>query len=169
MTSSLQQFLSGRPDPFVPGYRVLARAWDDLRTIVFSAEDLRTGARVLIKVPRSQHPSAQDLEQLRRDYEIGKSIDSEHVVKPLAHLAHEGGHFVIVDDDGSRPIGESFDAGGRSLLPSLEFGVRLADGGRIAAPLPCHAQEPQSVQHLAAPARLEYPDHGLLARLQRGG
>ena len=64
MTSSLQQFLSGRPDPIVPGYRVLARAWDDLRTIVFSAEDLRTGARVLIKVPRSQHPSAQDLEQM---------------------------------------------------------------------------------------------------------
>jgi hypothetical protein len=86
MTSSLRQYLSGRPDPVLPGYRVLARAWDDLRTIVFSAEDMRTCARVLIKVPRSQHPSPRDLEQLRREPREPASIlcatGDEHGVRP---------------------------------------------------------------------------------------
>ena len=71
---------------FVPGYTVLARAWDDARTITFQGRGTERGTPVFIKTPKSRPPLAEDLLALQRDYEIAASFRSPGTLSALAHL-----------------------------------------------------------------------------------
>src|SRR5262245_26393670 len=60
--------------------------------------------------PRTSRP--RDLERLRHDYEIGKTLSSDSVVRYLALESHEGMPTLVMEDFGGLPLDR--------LLPSGE-------------------------------------------------
>ena len=112
---------------FVPGYTVLARAWDDPRTITFQGTGTESGAPVFIKTPKARPPPAEDLLALQRDYEIGASFRSSGTLSPLAHLRHSDTEYLVLPDDRLRPAGEILLTERPGIALCLEFAVRLAN------------------------------------------
>jgi len=112
---------------FVPGYTVLARAWDDARMITFQGRGSENGAPVFIKTPKARPPPAEDLLALQRDYDIGASFQSSGILSALAHLRHGDTEYLVLPDDGLRPAGEILLIERPGIALCLEFAVRLAN------------------------------------------
>ena len=112
---------------FVPGYTVLARAWDDARMIIFQGRGSESGAPVFIKTPKARPPPAEDLLALQRDYDIGASFQSSGTLSALAHLRHGDTEYLVLPDDGLRPAGEILLIERPGIALCLEFAVRLAN------------------------------------------
>jgi len=110
---------------FVPGYTVLARAWDDPRTITFNGKEIERGAPVFIKTPKARPASPEDLLALRRDNEIARSHNFPGILPPLAHLRHGDAEYLVFGDDGIRPVGEVLLVERPGIALCLEFAVRL--------------------------------------------
>src|SRR4029077_13125034 len=110
---------------FVPGYTVLARAWDDPRTITFNGKEIERGAPVFIKTPKARQASPEDLLALRRDNEIARSHNFPGILPPLAHLRHGDAEYLVFGDDGIRPVGEVLLVERPGIALCLEFAVRL--------------------------------------------
>jgi len=111
---------------FVPGYTVLARAWDDARMIIFQGRGSESGAPVFIKTPKARPPPAEDLLALQRDYDIGASFQSSGILSARAHLRHGDTEYLVLPDDGLRPAGEILLIERPGIALCLEFAVRLA-------------------------------------------
>jgi predicted ATPase/class 3 adenylate cyclase/GAF domain-containing protein len=116
------------PTPAIalPGYKVLGRCWDDARAITFGGEHLPTGAPVFIKMSKAHRMRARDAGELKHDYDLAKAIGGACILKPLAYLANDTGEILILEDDGTRPIGELLLENSFSLVACLEFAVRFA-------------------------------------------
>ncbi len=109
----------------VPGHRILERRWEDAWTAIFAGENTASGAPVFIKVLKTHPPNAIESEALRHDYEFAKLIESDGILKPLAYGAVDGTEFLVVADDGTRPLGQLLLEKRFNLLTSLELAARL--------------------------------------------
>jgi predicted ATPase/class 3 adenylate cyclase len=109
----------------VPGHRVFERCWEDAWTVTFAGENVSSGAPVFVRMLKTNPPNAFDSEALRHDYEFAKSVEACGILKPLAYGAADGAEFLVVADDGTRPLHELLLERRLNLLTSLELAVRL--------------------------------------------
>jgi predicted ATPase/class 3 adenylate cyclase len=109
----------------VPGHRVLARCWEDARTITFAGQDDRTSAPVFIKLLKTQRSSVAEVEALRRDYEWARRIEATGILPAVAQGSAGGVGFLVVADDGSRPLDEVLLTRQLPLASALQVVVRL--------------------------------------------
>jgi predicted ATPase/class 3 adenylate cyclase len=109
----------------VPGHRIFERCWEDAWTVTFAGENASSGAPVFVRMLKTNPPSAVDSEALRQDYDFAKSVEACGILKPLAYGAVDGAEFLVVADDGTRPLHELLLERRFNLLTSLELAVRL--------------------------------------------
>jgi predicted ATPase/class 3 adenylate cyclase len=109
----------------VPGHRIFERCWEDAWTVTFAGENTSSGAPVFVRMLKTNPPSAFDSEALRQDYEFAKSVEACRILKPLAYGAVDGAEFLVVADDGTRPLHELVLERQFNLLTSLELAARL--------------------------------------------
>jgi hypothetical protein len=105
---------------------MLERRWEDAWTVTFAGENASSGEPVFIRMLTANPPSAVDREALRQDYEFAKSLEAFGILKPLAYGAADGGEFLVVADDGTRPLHDLLLERRFNLLTSLELAARLA-------------------------------------------
>ncbi|WP_437917135.1 AAA family ATPase [Sorangium sp. So ce302] len=138
--------------------------WTRLLRAVRSAD----GLPVILKVldPRRSRP--QDIERLKNEYAIGKPLDHEAVVAPLALETHEGLPALVMEDFGGESldhlIGAPMDA-----ERFLELAVRIA--ACVAA---IHERDilhkdlkPQNILVNTATGQVKLADFGLASRFSR--
>src|SRR5262245_37245272 len=109
----------------VPGYRVLGRCWEDPLTITFAGEEVDTGASVLIKILKAQRSDATR-GALLRDYQLASSIDGDFILKPLLHGRSQDLEYLVLPEDGSRPLRDLSLERRFTLIECLEILVRAA-------------------------------------------
>jgi predicted ATPase/signal transduction histidine kinase len=107
------------------GYKVQATLYESASTIVYRA--LRAGdlRPVVLKVLRRKPPRAQDVERLRREFDLGSIANVRSVVRPLALETFDGKPALVLEDFG----GESLDhilAGPMDVALFLRLGVAAA-------------------------------------------
>jgi predicted ATPase/class 3 adenylate cyclase len=110
----------------VPGHRMFERRWEDAWTVTFAGENASSGEPVFIRILTTNPPSAIESEALRQDYEFAKSLEACSILKPLAYGAVDGAEFLVVADDGTRPLHDLLLERRFNLLTSLELAARLA-------------------------------------------
>lgn len=111
------------------GYKIQATLYESASTVVYRAlrtDDLRP---VVLKVLRRKPPRAQDLERLKREFELGSSasasVNIRSIVRPLALETFDGKPTLVLEDFG----GESLDhilAGPMDLALFLRLGAAAA-------------------------------------------
>ncbi len=124
--------------------------------------------RVILKVVDSRCSRPKDLEQLKREYEIGQLLDTPAVVKVLAFETYQGAPALVLEDFG----GQSLDGllGTPMAIGSfLPLAVRIA--GAIAD---VHQQgvvhkdlKPDNILVNLASGEVKIADFGLASRLPR--
>ncbi|WP_437873533.1 sensor histidine kinase [Sorangium sp. So ce363] len=138
--------------------------WTRLLRAVRSAD----GRPVVLKVldPRRSRP--QDIERLKNEYAIGKLLDHDAIVAPLALETHEGLPALVMEDFG----GESLDhLLGAPMNPArfLDLAVRIA-----ACVAVIHERDilhkdlkPQNILVNTATGQVKLADFGLASRFSR--
>jgi len=124
---------------------------------------------VILKVLDARRSRPGDLEQLERDYEIGRLLDLPSVVKPLALETYEGMPALVLEDLG----GQSLDAlvgAPMAVERFLALAVRIADAvadvhrrGVVHRDL-----KPHNIIVDVATDEVKLADFGLASRVARG-
>ena len=88
-----------RPTFFtVPGYEVLDRVTATPAFGVYRARRASDQASVLLKLPETDHPPPEDLEELRQEYAIGRTVGSAHVLPLIDICGCSRGQALVYDD-----------------------------------------------------------------------
>lgn len=110
----------------VPGYLLLERCWEDATTVTFAAEEA-SGGSAFVKVLKSHLSDGADRDALRRDYEIASKTDVEGVIRPLTWGTTDLCDFIVLPDDGTRPLQEMLLLEGQiDLVTAMELLAALA-------------------------------------------
>ncbi|WP_437917136.1 AAA family ATPase [Sorangium sp. So ce302] len=151
-----------------PPYTVTETLHEGQRVSLLRAVRSVDGSPVVLKVldPRRSRP--QDIERLKHEYAIGKTLDHEAVVTPIALETYEGLPALVMEDFG----GESFDrfiGAPMNAARFLDLAVRIA--ACVAA---IHERDvihkdlkPQNILVNTATGQVKLADFGLASRLSR--
>ncbi|WP_437539212.1 ATP-binding sensor histidine kinase [Sorangium sp. So ce726] len=151
-----------------PSYTVIKTLHEGQRVSLLRAVRSADGLPVVLKVPDSRRSRPQDIERLKNEYAIGKLLDHEAAVAPLALETHEGLPALVMEDFGGESldhlIGAPMDA-----ERFLELAVRIA-----ACVAVIHERDilhkdlkPQNILVNTATGQLKLADFGLASRLSR--
>jgi predicted ATPase/signal transduction histidine kinase/tRNA A-37 threonylcarbamoyl transferase component Bud32 len=112
------------PSPPFP-YTIGETVYEGCGTAVYRATRNADGQPVVLKVldPRNCRP--KDLDRLKREYEMGKLLDVETVVRPLALETYEGRLALVMEDCGAEPLDRRLGAP-MQIGRFLELAIRIA-------------------------------------------
>ena len=82
----------------VPGYQVLDRVTATPAFGIYRARRASDEASVLLKLPETDHPPPDDLEELRQDYAIGRTAGSAHVLPLIDICGCPRGQALVYED-----------------------------------------------------------------------
>ena len=100
------------------------------RAILYRAVRNADRCPVILKVLDARRSRPKDLEQLRREYEIGKLLDTPAVVRALAFETYQGAPARVMEDFGGQSLGSLLGtpmAIGRFLSLAIGIAGALAD------------------------------------------
>ncbi|WP_437719082.1 AAA family ATPase [Sorangium sp. So ce448] len=169
MARALARVGAGLPmDVSAPSYLVTETLHEGQRVSLLRAVRTADGRPVILKVldPRRSRP--QDIERLRNEYAIGKLLDHDAIVAPLALETHEGLPALVLEDFGGEPLDHLIGAP-MAAERFLELAVRIA--ACVAA---IHVRDilhkdlkPQNILVNAATGQVKLADFGLASRFSR--
>jgi predicted ATPase/signal transduction histidine kinase/tRNA A-37 threonylcarbamoyl transferase component Bud32 len=111
--------------PAQPSYAVTETLVQDSRKTLSRATRVADGRPVVLKALDPRRCRPKDVEQLRREYEIGKSLDLRAIVKPLALETSQDMQALVLEDFGGQPL-DGFIAGPMATEKFLELAIRIA-------------------------------------------
>ena len=92
---------------------------------VYKAIRTRDGMRVILKCLESS--SSIRLAKLRREYELGRFLRSEYILRYFDLEEGKSGPVIVMEDFGGKPLTSMLDDGPLSLDTFLDLAVNLAD------------------------------------------
>ncbi|WP_437915056.1 AAA family ATPase [Sorangium sp. So ce302] len=84
------------------------------------------GASVLVKLLRSERPTALEVGRLRHEYEVLTCLDMPEVVKAIGLERHGHGLALVMEDAGDVSVDKLIRSGRLDLLRSLELSLAMA-------------------------------------------
>jgi predicted ATPase/signal transduction histidine kinase/tRNA A-37 threonylcarbamoyl transferase component Bud32 len=106
-------------------YALRERLQEGQRTSLYRAERLADGRVVVLKVLNPEHTHPQDVDRLRNEYELGRTLNGLAVVEPRAFTSYQGLPALELEDF----HGSSLDRLAREPMP---LGVFLPLGVKVA-------------------------------------
>jgi predicted ATPase/signal transduction histidine kinase len=82
----------------VPGYKIIQKIYESIKTTIYRARNLANDEPVIVKVLRSPYPEPKDIAKLFHEYEIGKDLDCEHIIQSY-ELKKCGNSFALILED----------------------------------------------------------------------
>nr|WP_198316570.1 AAA family ATPase [Cystobacter fuscus] len=86
------------------GYTVTETIREGSSTVIFRALRERDGRPVILKTPRTEHPTLRDLERLRSEYEMGRRVGGAAAVRPYSLERNRDRLVLILEDFGGHPL-----------------------------------------------------------------
>lgn len=110
------------------GYRLSEQIYESSRTRAFRGHRTSDEAPIIAKVLRSPKPSRQDLQRLRYEFEIIRSLEGvEGVIQAISLEKAGHGLAMILHDGGGHALVEQLGAKGMEVAAFLSIAVRLTE------------------------------------------
>ncbi len=116
--------ISNPDKPEIPGYSLEEVIFESSRTWLWRGRRQSDGLSVLIKGPSSQQ-SAQDLAEIRHEYEITRDLEIDGVLKAEELVQCENGWTLILENTDALPLRKLMDTARLDLLDSLKVALSL--------------------------------------------
>ena len=107
------------------GYTVNDALHSGSRTAVYRATRDHDGLPVVLKTPRSAQPSTIEAARLAAEYQIGRAIDDDGIVRVLG-LEQQRRPALVLEDFGGRALSETLARGPLELDEFLDLSARLS-------------------------------------------
>ena len=139
------------------------------RTKVYSAKNRQTSEDVVLKILDKKYPTPLELESFKQEYEIGRTLIGDGVVKTLEMRHHENSLMIVFEDFKGMPVKNILHKGELSLLDFLKFGIRVSEIlGEIHQANVIHKDiNPSNILWNRSTGELKIIDFGISSQLSR--
>ncbi|HUJ17301.1 MAG TPA: AAA family ATPase [Nitrospirota bacterium] len=110
----------------IPGYKVLRQLYEGNRAIVYHGWNVDEKKPVTIKTLRPEQLTAENIEALRHEYELSKSLGLEGIVRPYGMVASDCGPVLILEDFGGVSLKSLLNQRGAPLQVFLDLAIRVS-------------------------------------------
>lgn len=107
-------------------YALNAKVRETQSSEVYRGYRIIDGASVLVKLLRSERPTALEVGRLRHEYEVLTWLDMPEVVKAIGLERHGHGLALVMEDAGDASVDKLIRSGRLDLLRSLELALAMA-------------------------------------------
>ncbi|XXX82643.1 ATP-binding sensor histidine kinase [Sorangium sp. So ce134] len=149
-------------------YTITETLYEGQRSSLLRAVRSADGRPVILKAldPRRSRP--QDIERLKHEYAIGKALNHETIVSPLALETYEGLPALVMEDFGGEPLDHIIGAP-METQRFLDLAVRIAAGvAELHQQGVVHKDlKPQNILVHAATGQVKLADFGLASSISR--
>ncbi|WP_437532937.1 AAA family ATPase [Sorangium sp. So ce726] len=150
-------------------YTLNAKVRETQSSEVYRGYRVIDGASVLVKLLRSERPTALEVGRLRHEYEVLTCLDMPEVVKAIGLERHGHGLALVMEDAGDASVDKLIRSGRLDLLRSLELALAMAR--TLAAVHRRHVIHKDIKPHhffvTDGPSSLVLVDFGIAARLSQ--
>jgi PAS domain S-box-containing protein len=112
--------------PKINGYQVGEQIYKSHINLVYRAVRLADGMPVVLKMPRSDRPTHQDLLRFRNHYTIAKNLNSQGIVKPIGLENYGNGYVLVMPDEGYIALSDCISGNPLNLTEVLAIAIQLA-------------------------------------------
>ncbi len=110
----------------ISGYKIEEQIHQSARTVVFRGRQAGD-TPVIIKAPQSPRPTPAELAGIRAEFDIGRSIKHQGVVRTLALERSEHRLALVLEDFGGQPLARSLDGDALPVEQFLDLAVPLTE------------------------------------------
>ncbi|MES0827436.1 AAA family ATPase [Ruegeria sp. SCP11] len=111
---------------FVPGFQLSERLYESTNSFVFRAARDSDGERVVIKILKSDFPSASRLARFRSEFEITSSLNLPGVIRAQELRRHNKSLMMVLEDFDGISIADLLSARALSHEEFLETAIQIA-------------------------------------------
>lgn len=111
----------------VEGYSSAVPIHEGTETAVYRARAVDTGASVILKVTKSEYPTARELARLRREFGILRELDLPLTPKAVALKEHGHGLALIMADLGDCTLRQLLDSRRLGVEDTIRIAISLSD------------------------------------------
>ncbi len=153
--------------PELKGYTIKETLHVGASTAIYRGQR-QDGLPVIIKLLGAVYPSLEDISQLRNEYEIGKSLELEGIVKPLELLNYGHGLALILEDVGGESLKKYVQEHDVGIGEFLEIAIQLATAlGKIHELRIIHKDiKPENIIINPQSRQLKIADFSIASRLE---
>jgi predicted ATPase/GAF domain-containing protein/anti-anti-sigma regulatory factor/tRNA A-37 threonylcarbamoyl transferase component Bud32 len=109
------------------GYTSAELLHEGAETAVYRARAEGTGAPLILKVTKSEYPTARELARLRREFSLLRDLDLTQIPKAYALEEHGHGLALVMSDLGHPTLREIMDAQRLPIEAALRVALSLSD------------------------------------------
>ncbi|MCP4757357.1 MAG: AAA family ATPase [Proteobacteria bacterium] len=110
----------------IPGYKTTELIYEGFLTRVYRAANLKSGKSVILKVVKQGFQLLPSADYFKRDFEIGRSLDTGSVVKAFERIKLQGRTVTIMEDFGGESMNRIIKDGSLSLEETVAIAVKAA-------------------------------------------
>ncbi len=109
----------------IPGYSITEQIYNSSKTLIYRGQRLSDHVKVILKLPKQEYPSFQELLHFRHQYSLKKNLNSPYIRRCYG-LESYGNRFVLVlEDFGGISLSEYIKQKSLSLKEFLEIAISL--------------------------------------------
>ncbi|MBD2152871.1 protein kinase, partial [Pseudanabaena sp. FACHB-1277] len=112
--------------PDINGFQIGEQIYKSHVNIVCRAVRLGDGMPVVLKMPRSDRPTHQDLLRLRNHYTIAQRLNSQGIAKPIGLENYGNGYVLVMPDEGYIALSDYISVNPLDLTEVLAIASQLA-------------------------------------------
>ena len=111
----------------LPGYKVDESIHEGKNTVVYRGTREASQEPVVIKVHKSEYPTERELAKFKKEFEIGRLLETSGVVRPVSLEKLNNGHALVLEDFGGVSLAEILKKKKIGVQAFLKIAVLLAD------------------------------------------
>ena len=109
------------------GYEIREKIYEGARTVVYRGIRNRDRQLVIVKIIKDEHPTLEQITNLRQEFIIAQNLDFEGLVKTYNLVSYQNSFALILEDFGGRAINKLLTFKNIELHDFLILAISLAE------------------------------------------
>ncbi|MEG4801523.1 AAA family ATPase [Microcoleus sp. ARI1-B5] len=111
----------------ISGYEIREKIYDGVRTVVYRGIRNREQKPVIVKIIREEHPTLEQITNLRQEFILTQNLDCAGIVKTYRLETYQNSFALILEDFGGQSFYEFMAANRLSLSEFLRVAIALSE------------------------------------------
>jgi predicted ATPase/serine phosphatase RsbU (regulator of sigma subunit)/tRNA A-37 threonylcarbamoyl transferase component Bud32 len=112
----------------ISGYQILEKIYEGIRTVVYRGLRERDRQPVIVKIIQDEHPTLEQITNLRQEFIITQNLDCEGIVKTYKLENYHNSLALILEDFGGQSLYHFIKSNNKlSIIEVLKIAISLAE------------------------------------------
>ncbi|WP_039886743.1 serine/threonine protein kinase [Microcoleus vaginatus] len=109
------------------GYKIIENIYEGVRTVVYRGIRNRDRQSVIVKIIKNEHPTLEEITNLRQEFIIAQNLDFEGIVKPYSFDNYYNSFALVLEDFGGQSLYDFIVTNKLSITEFLRGAIAIAE------------------------------------------